>query len=99
MFKIFKKLSLIGLLPISHEGLIILGYKYHTCKYYCPPGYDCGIYRLELQATAFEGNKPIIGTEKWRAYLTNNDLSTIKRFKNFSELNYFHRGMVGKWLF
>ncbi len=95
---LFKKLA--QYIPLSHEVLIELRYTHHVCGYYCAPfPADGAIYRLELQATIFDGNKPRKGTEEWRAYIINDDSSTIRRFKTIGELNYFHKGMVGSWLF
>ena|SRR5690606_7138488 len=87
--------------PISHATLLLLGYSYHPiCDYYCPPApADGGTYRLELRATQFIGREPVKGTEEWRAFLTDENLSTIRRFKTLEELNYFHKGMCGEWLF
>lgn len=86
---------------VSHAALVLLGYFYHDiCNYYCPPPpANGGTYRIELKATHFRGNKPVEGTEEWRAYLTNDTCSTIRRFKTLGELNYFHKGMCGQWLF
>lgn len=93
-------------MPITHEALLEVGYKHHVCGYYCAPyPADGATYRLELQATVFEskgdgkGLLPKAGTEEWRAYITHTDLPTIRRFKTMSELNYFHKGMCGAWLF
>lgn len=87
--------------PISHAALVLLGYSHNpTCDYYCPPApAHGGTYRLELQATQFVGGEPVKGTEEWRAYLTDENLCTIRRFKTLEELNYFHKGMCGEWLF
>ena len=87
--------------PISHAVLVLLGYSHHSsCDYYCPPPpADGGTYRIELRATQFKGNEPIKGTEEWRAFLTDENLCTIRRFKTLEELNYFHKGMCGEWLF
>jgi len=100
MIRLLKKLKLISILPITHEALLILGYKRHVCGYYCAPyPADGSTYRLDWSAVIFDGNKPRLGTEEWRAYITNNECSTIRRFKTLSELNYFHKGMCGAWLF
>lgn len=87
--------------PISHAALILLGYSHHSvCDYYCPPPpANGGTYRLEFAATVYQGREPVKGTEEWRAYLTDDNLSTIRRFKTLEELNYFHKGMCGGWLF
>lgn len=87
--------------PISHAALILLGYSYNSaCNYYCPPApAHGGIYRIELRPTQFIGGSPVKGTEKWTAYLTDENLCAIRRFKTLEELNYFHKGMCGKWLF
>lgn len=91
--------------PINHATLIQLGYNHHIGDYYCPPPpARCDTYRLELKATQHEGLNPIKGTETWRAFLTDENLKTIRRFtirrfKNLGELNYFHKGMCGEWLF
>lgn len=84
--------------PITPTILILIGYT-KVNDYYCaPPPADGSTYRLEFQATAWHGNTPIKGTEEWRAYLTNSDLSTIRRFKTVGELNHFHKGMCGEYL-
>lgn len=100
------KKTIYSLCPITHEELIALGYTYHPCSYYCPPfPANSGHYQLELKATRFEskgegkGLLPIKGSEEWRAYLTHSDLPTIRRFKNLGELNHFHKGMCGAYLF
>lgn len=86
--------------PITHGLLVMLGFKHHVGGYYCPPYIPGGNdYRLEYEATQFQGGKPIKGTEEWRAYLTNTDLSTIRRFKTIGELRDFHKGMGGGMLF
>lgn len=87
--------------PISHAALVLLGYSHHAgCNYYCPPPpAHGGTYRLEYAATMYNGREPVKGTEEWRAYLTDENLSTIRRFKTLEELNYFHKGMCGAWLF
>lgn len=86
---------------ITQSTLILLGYSYHKSgMYYCPPSpAHGGTYRIEFKATCFEGNKAISGTEEWRAFLTNDTCSTIRRFRTLGELNYFHKGMCGEWLF
>jgi hypothetical protein len=100
MIKLFKRLRVIGFIPLSHDALLALGYTYHPIGYYCPPApADCGMYRINKQAVIFNNNLPKKGTEEWRAYLTSQDLPTIRRFKTLSELNYFHRAMCGTWLF
>lgn len=87
-------------LPISHEYLISLGYSQNTVGEYCPPyPASAATYRVGLQATRFVGERPVEGTEEWRAYLTFANLPTIRRFKTLGELNYFHKGMCGSWLF
>jgi hypothetical protein len=86
--------------PINHASLILLGYTYHICGYYCaPPPADGGTYRLEYKATRFNAGKPVEGTEEWRAYLTYNDKPTIRRFKTLGELRDFHKGICGGVLF
>jgi hypothetical protein len=86
--------------PISKGLLILLGYAMNSCDEFCPP-YPCdgGTYRVNLQATIFQGGKPVKGTEKWRAYLTDSNNCTIRRFSNLGELNYFHKGMCGVYLY
>lgn len=87
--------------PISHAVLILLGYSHHdTFYYYCPPPpANGGTYRIKFQATKFIGGKPVKGSEKWIAYLPIENSPTIRIFNNLEELNYFHKGMCGKFLF
>lgn len=87
--------------PISNAALIVLGYSLHTTlRYFCPPEPANGAtYRLEFSATIFKKGKPVEGTEKWRAYLTHPDRPTVRRFETLGELNDFHKGMCGVYLF
>jgi hypothetical protein len=84
--------------PITHAALILLGYSRHVGGYYCSPFTKHSHYQLEFAATQFK-NGPVKGTEKWRAYLTDTNLCTIRRFETLGELNYFHKGMGGEYLF
>lgn len=84
---------------INENVLLKLGYKKHILGHFCPPSpAHSGLYQLEFEATVFIGNKPVKGTEEWRAYLTCRDLPTIRRFKTVEELNFFHKGMCGQYL-
>lgn len=86
--------------PITHYRLMLLGYKYHVCKYYCAPApADGSTYRLESRATQFDNQGPVDGTEEWRAYLVCGDLPTIRRLRTLGELRDFHKGMCGGVLF
>lgn len=105
LFKILKRIVK-SYTPLSEKALILLGYsKFNeSCSYLLPPTPAHGsTYRIELQATIFEskgkGLSPVEGTEEWRAYLPYDILPTIRRFKTLGELNYFHKGMCGAWLF
>lgn len=86
--------------PITHDALISYGYSQPLSSYYCPPPpAHAGIYRLEYVPTRFNGKVPISGSEQWRAYLPDDNGTFIKSFCNLNELNYFHKGMCGAWLF
>jgi len=85
--------------PITYTALVLLGYDFND-SYYCPPPpAHGGTYRIEFRATQFDKNIPVKGTEEWTAYLTHSDTPVIRRFKYLGELNYFHKGMCGDWLF
>jgi hypothetical protein len=86
--------------PISKGVLLLLKYTYHPIGYFCPPPpAHGGTYRLEYSATQYKGGDPVPGTEEWRAFLTDENLTTIRRFKTVGELNHFHKGMYGSYLY
>jgi len=85
---------------ITHERLILVGYTHYSGTDYCAPyPANGGTYRLELKATQYTRGKSVKGTEEWRAFIMNKDLSTIRRFKTMGELKDFHKGMCGGVLF
>ena len=91
--------------PITHENLILYGYTHHWTYYCAPHPAHGGTYRLKFESTSFlgssEGLKPVKGTEEWKAFLTYGEKgeTTIRHFKTMGELNYFHMGMCGGWLY
>jgi len=86
---------------ISDVALYFLGFRrFNRCwNYWCPPApANGGTYRIEYAPTLTGGGVPPRNF-KWRAFLTDDNSSTVRSFKNLKELNEFHKGMCGKSLY
>lgn len=81
---------------LIHAALLLLGYEHvHIFDYYAPPLPACaGTYKIDHFQTHPDGRK------SWRAFIDGrNERHTVRFIYTLGELNFFHKGMCGAYLF